>query len=356
MAAPTSRLAANPAIPPATVEPVATERPIAAEYVPGELTRKFLSEKPADPGKISTDIRPYGLLAENFRHSGWAPFRRKVEQALSSTDGISERRVSAFRCCGCDASVQVQRNVSTGHIIDVRIRSTKCHDRFCVPCSQERASRVRASLLTHMNSLENLKLVTLTLAASDRPLTEILDRITRCLRLLRAKPIWKKNVQGGVTIIETKIGENSGKWHVHFHVIVQAKYVKQSDLSDAWLAVTGDSRIVDIRAVGAKTGAVSYITKYVTKAADHAVVNSPRHLGEAVIAFQGRRLISTFGSWRGLQLNERPDDEVQESVLLKWDEAGSLDAILSAAESGDEWSRDIVRRLRRGRGRPPPGV
>ena len=315
-------------------------------------TQKFLAEKPAEGNAsgFSSD------LAEQFRHGGWAPFRKRVDDALVITPGISPRRLSAFRSCGCDAFVEFRTVGFENKSTDYRIRSTKCHDRFCVPCASERSRRIRDSLLRHMNGRENLSLITLTLKASTDPLTTILDRITRCFRLLRNKPLWKKQVQGGCSIIETKTGQGSGEWHVHFHVVAEAKFLNQRVLSDLWLNITGDSSIVDIRRVGAHAGAVQYITKYITKAADHSIVMSPKHLGEAITAFNGRRLVSTFGTWRGLELMEKVDDEQLSQSATEWQGLGRLDDFLRDAASGDPRSVAIVRTLRRGPVRPPPGL
>jgi hypothetical protein len=313
-------------------------------------TQKFLAEKPP----VHHAPAPATDLAEQFRHSGWAPFRRRVMDAMAAVPTVSERRASSFRSCGCDAHVEWQWVTSHHQAKTYRIRSTKCHDRFCVPCSTERSGRVRASLMTHLMHRQNMKLLTLTLRASDDDLTTILDRLTRCFRLLRNRPIWKKNVQGGCSIIETKVGSGSGQWHAHFHVLLESKFISHAVLADEWEKITGDSRIVDIRPMQAHSGGVQYITKYVTKAGDPSIVMSPRHLQEALIAFQSRRLISTFGTWRGLQLSEAPDDDLVIGTTESWQTYGSLHEVLRLAASGDAESVAIVRTFRRGPARPPP--
>jgi hypothetical protein len=313
-------------------------------------TQKFLSEKPIE----SSSLEPRQDLAEQFRHSGWMPLRRRVIAAMASLPEISERRQSAFRSCGCDAHVEYRFLSCGGVAKDYRIRSTKCHDRFCVPCSNARASRIQSSLLQHMYGRTSMKLLTLTLRASTADLTSILDRITRCFRLLRNRPVWKKNVQGGCAIIETKLGSGSKEWHVHFHVLLESKYLPHATLSAEWLKITGDSSIVDIRPMQAHGGGVQYITKYVTKAADSSIVMSPRHLAEAIIAFTSRRLISTFGTWRGLQLSESPDVEEVSVRASSWTTLGSLNEILVRAARGDPEAVGIVRIIRGGVARPPP--
>jgi hypothetical protein len=54
---------------------------------------------------------------------------------------------------------------------------------------------------------------------------------------------------------------------VHLHVLGYLPFVPQAWLSSAWLAVTGDSPIVDVRAVrGATADALREVVKYIGKA------------------------------------------------------------------------------------------
>jgi len=323
-------------------------------------TEKFLSEKPAAAAAAAAAFVPRPDLCLGFRHSGWVPQREKVDAVLSVLPCVSQRRVGAFRSCGADAVVQrLQTTINPFgsadfiHHYKYRIVSTKCHDRWCLPCSQERAMRARAALNNHMEGMGNVKILTLTLLASDDELKDILDRITRHFRAMRNTSLWKKNVKGGVATIEAKIGDGSGKWHVHYHVVMQAAYIPQRELSNLWFKITGDSYIVDIRPMGSLRGGISYITKYITKAADRSVINSPPHLAAAIQAFTGRRLVSTFGTFRGVQLMERvPDDaDTVESPIytaLKqtaWETVGPLDALITRSVGGDYAALKILRAL-----------
>jgi len=297
---------------------------------------------------------------------------------MLSTPGITPRRISAFRVCGYDAYVMARGRVVIQHDSyltangemtatlfgkEYRIRCTKCHDRFCVPCANERASVIRSALLDHMKDKSGLKLVTLTLRNVPTTLRDALNRITRHFRTLREKPLWKKAITGGVWIIESKVGDGSGQWHVHVHCIAEGKFLNKFDLSALWHSITGDSKIVDVEAVGARTGAVHYVTKYVTKAADASIVNDPARLKEAIVAFTGRRLISTFGSWRGLQLSEVEDEDFltyldpQDGLRYpkpEWRPVGPLDAIITAAAAGNPTAQFILAKLKRGSGPGPP--
>lgn len=324
-----------------------------------EKTKKFLSEKPAITDTAGCARGVNSDLAETFRHSGWAPFRKRVDAALAACSKVSSRRLSAFRCCGSDARVEKNEgpmlclNPLPGpKVCRYRVISSKCHDRFCLPCSKARAERIRTSLAIYLKDQQNLKLITLTLKQGPATLRETLDRITRALRCLRNKPLWKKAVKGGVATIEAKIGDDKNEfalekkpWNVHYHIIADSKYIPQKLLSKLWKQITGDSDIVDIRPVGARSGAIQYITKYITKSSDHKIVNSPRHLEEAIEAFTGRRLVTTFAAWRGLQLMEIHDDIETAEQKACWQPIGPLDAIIRLAAKGDAEALKIMRHL-----------
>lgn len=320
--------------------------PPAASAARDGFIDKFLAAPPdPTPGHLLTAPSE---LSTNFRHSGWAPFRKRVAEAFKELPEVSERRHAAFNICGADAYVEWQYATSLQNNKNYRIRCTKCHDRFCVPCSQEKGRIVRDVLSTHMIGRPNMSLITLTLKRSTDPLTTILDRITKHFRALRVTPLWKRAVRGGVAIIETKIGTDKDSWHCHFHVLAETKYIDQKELSATWLAITGDSEIVDIRRVGSHAGAIKYVTNYVTKSADTAVVTSPKHLREAITAFTRRRLISTFGSWRGLQLSERKEgDDNYYPPSEGWQPYRSLNDVLAGAAMGDIECKAILRELRR---------
>lgn len=336
----------KPLIPPTTDSAVDPASQLPDEPAWESETEKFLSSKPTER-HISGSATAFSELSTNFRHSGWAPTRRKVEEAMLDMREVSDRRVSSFRYCGADAFVECRYSGYVHKTAEYRIRTTKCHDRFCIPCSRERSGRIRDSLLRHMHGRKDLSLITLTLRASEDKLTAVLDRLTKCFRALRGKALWKKNIEGGASIIESKIGQDGKSWHCHYHVVAEAKYINKFKLSDMWLKITGDSRIVDVKRVGSHGGAVSYITKYVTKAADSTIVNSPQHLREAIIGFTGRRLVATFGTWRGLKLMEKPDEEPLSITTTEWRSVGCLDEIIRRYQSGDADAGAIIRKLRR---------
>ena len=152
------------------------------------------------------------------------------------------------------------------------------------------------------------RLLTLTVKSSTAPLKDQLKHIVQSFAKLRRSKLWKSKFFGGIYTIEVTHNRQTDLWHPHIHAVIDGKYCKQSELSNAWFIASGGSRIVDIRMAHDRGKALDYITKYVTKTND--VTKVPDHkVPEWAVAVQGMRFVSTFGSLRGTQLI---DDEKYE--------------------------------------------
>lgn len=91
---------------------------------------------------------------------------------------------------------------------------------------------------------------------------------------------------------------------LHVHAIVYGRYVSQRQLSAAWLKLTGDSAIVDIRAIRSPKTATKYVLKYVCKppkGGDHI------KLVDYLMAIQGSRRLRAGGVFYGkIRPDQRP--------------------------------------------------
>ncbi len=256
-----------------------------------------------------------------FRHSGWAERRRQVYTALSRTHQSSQR-LAAFANCG--AGCWCQRTTEGN---ELRIVSDKCHDRFCLRCGTERAAIITEAVAAAMSE-KTCRFITLTLRHSETSLADQIDRLYRSFSTLRRRKFWMSCVSGGAAFLEVKLSK-VGQWHPHLHIIATGNFVDQKELSREWHAVTGDSSIVDVRAIPSHEDRARYVTKYVTKPAPTEVFSQPEKLDEMVCSMRGRRLCLTFGSWRGIQLDGDAVDE------RKWVSCGSVEQIIDRAIAGD---------------------
>lgn len=273
-------------------------------------------------GSPEFDVQPITPDESSFRHNGWAVRRQQIWKCLVSINA-RDARLSRFANCG--SGLWLEKSEAGD---DMRLRCNRCHDRWCVPCMNERCLKMRETLCRIMAG-EYARFMTFTLRHSQTPLKDQVDRLYRSFNKLRERESWRKHVLGGASFIEIKLASTDGCWHVHLHCLVVGSFWDQKEISREWHAVTGDSSIIDVRAVGDSQHAINYVTKYVTKPADSTVYASPTHLQELVITLAGRRLCATFGTWRGHKLEQDPPDDV------KWISVGSIDNLRSKANQGD---------------------
>ena len=283
---------------------------------------------PLETTESFSDSPPPGIcgftptLSESFRHSGWQAQRQRVYDALRSTNQ-SVSRISAFVDCGIDAYVLRSREDPT----KFRLAGSHCHDRLCLPCARDRSRAISAAVLAKLAG-QPCRFLTLTLKHTGDTLRSQLDRITRCFSKLRQRAFWKKRVTGGVGFIELKWSTKTDAWHVHIHCLLHGRYLPQVDVSRLWYAITGDSRITDIRFVRDNRQAARYVAKYASKPFDRFVLSQRALLQDVVLATKGKRLVLAFGDWKGVQVTHRPSEAA-------WENLGHVEDIALKAKLGD---------------------
>ncbi len=290
-------------------------------------------EPPETNVPVAHTDTPWGTSIESsdppvlFRHSGWARIRTKVRAALE-TNHASPRQLSRFDLCGGDPWVAVDPEDPTRFTL----LANHCHSRWCLPCARERGRTIATNLQLKLGD-EPTRFLTLTLRSNDGPLRTQLDRLYSAFRRLRSRSIWKRCVTGGAAVLEVKHGWKSARWHAHLHVLFHGSFIAQRVLAALWWKITGDSYIIDIRLLPDSKAAAAYVCKYISKPLSSTIVNKPDALSEFIATCSGRRLVLTFGSWRGCKLTEKIDATEWKSIcplttLYERFEAGDSDAAL----------------------------
>jgi hypothetical protein len=90
--------------------------------------------------------------------------------------------------------------------------------------------------------------------------------------------------------------EVGSKWNLHIHVLLYGHYVPQREISEYWEELTGDSRIVDIRAVKKPRQGVNYLLKYITKPKKF---DNPKETAHYLNLLLGVRRIRAYGIFYG---------------------------------------------------------
>lgn len=278
-------------------------------------------------------VPPASPTETTFRHSHWQARRARIRQALC-TCGMRDLGLNRWDECGSQCTVEYSPSLAR-----FRLRANYCKCRFCEPCMRSKANRIAANLRDKLSLDVGQKnrFVTLTLAHSDTPLREQINRLYKSFKKLRGLPLWKASQVGGAFMLEVKRSKTG--WHPHLHIITQGNFIAQAELSNAWHRITGDSFIVDVQLIKEDRATAHYVTKYITKACNAEVWNDPSHAQEFVLAMKGIRTCATFGSWRKLRLTavtETADD---------WQPLCSLDKLFAAVTAKDPQALQILHEL-----------
>lgn len=234
---------------------------------------------------------------------------RAPDESPEDTDRLDRRSFNLAKC-NCFPKIWVTPSGLP------RVIWGQCRDRLCPRCSFYRSKRLAFDIHERVASLDSLRFLTLTLASDGLPLRDRLDRLYQAWRDLRRRKDWKAHVRGGVATIEVTLNQETGNWNCHLHVIIDGTYFDQKLISEIWLSVTGDSPIVFIKPVFDRKDTGNYIAKYVAKLS--SVVGWPRTcVREFALAMCGRRLVMTFGSTHGsdIDLSLSPEREGCESSI-----------------------------------------
>lgn len=248
-----------------------------------------------------SDPRPHGSAMTDAVHGRGGRERERVALALASVpDAPWRSRVSRFVGCCANPCAGL---TSAGAVGAVWFR---CRDRLCATCARARSRQTAARVATAIRHADSLRFLTFTLRSSDEPLKDQLDRLYASLRQLRRTAEWKRHVHGGIATVEITRNAKTGLWHPHLHVLADGKYWPQGSLSAAWNAITGDSPVVDIRAVRSRKNAAQYVAKYAAKPLDMRTWPLDA-IAELAAALHRRRMVLTFGSLHGHGIDQ--DDE-----------------------------------------------
>lgn len=251
-----------------------------------------------DPLETSSHPLRLQSRAQDHLHRKHAKERRRLIVALhgSDDDHLVKRSHRLGGCC-CTPTLRVGSDGRPSAEL------SRCRDRLCPLCSRLRQRDVEARLTAATAKTSGIRFITLTRAPQSKPLAEIIDDLTACFAKLRRLALWKKHVHSAAAVMEFKISLSDRHWHVHLHLLVGGKFIPQALLKDAWYEITGDSFIVDVRAVHERGDAIAYVAKYAGKPPDTGSW-SEDEIREYASATHGRRLVNLSGGWHNNTIDE----------------------------------------------------
>jgi diadenosine tetraphosphate (Ap4A) HIT family hydrolase len=204
------------------------------------------------------------------------------------------------------------------HIAQV-IPNFTCEFRLCPDCSRRRSRKLQNKYLPMMRafvSQNHVKPVHLVLTQTHKKETrkQSINRLKDAFKKLQRRAFWKENFKGGTWSLElTK--DKKGLHHAHFHIIgFRRKFFDIELLRGEWLAVTGDSHVLNLKPILDIASGLREVVKYVSKPLDIRRFGA-EDLRE-FLGLKNMRMFGTFGEFRefckGFDPSDDDDDDASE--------------------------------------------
>lgn len=223
------------------------------------------------------------------------------------------------------------RHKTTGQ---VKVQGCSCRLRWCPLCIKSRKFVIKNEVCSWVKKLKKPKFLTFTLKHQDRPLRDTVKDLYKYFRNVRRTKWFKKNVRGGVWFFQITKSKTDGLWHPHIHCLVDSNFLPKNDLSELWLQITGDSHIVDIRAVKNVKKTADYVARYATvpcRLVDFDIDDAI----EIVQTMHGKRICGTWGTGKEMSFAIRKSDDWE-----SWERIGNFSVIWHDL-ANPEWCRMI---------------
>lgn len=298
------------------------------------------TEAPSVSSVHTEETNPPSSLPADYRTRLLVSVREEYLATASLYEDIDDREYSEYwlslRSCRTDAWFAV--STKTRH---VGILSNACRLRWCPLCSRAKASHVANSVAGWLKSFKVPKILTLTLKHSADSLDKQVTRLYAAFQVLRRRRLLSSKIKGGIWFFQVKLSEQTGEWHPHLHCLLQSEFIPHRAIKLAWHEITGDSDIVDIRAVYDARKVADYVARYAARPAQLASLSQAHRL-EVYDALKGRRLAGKWGSATDVTFSPPKDGEFSEAVtVVSWRNAKKfaqsdlfVRAVLQAFASG----------------------
>lgn len=225
-------------------------------------------------------------------------------QVYSCVD-IIEMTGRAENYAGCRTYANFVRHKETGK---VRVQASSCRLRWCPLCIRAKKQIIVQEVAGWLKTLKRPKFLTFTLKHREEPLRDTVKDLYKFFRNVRKTKWFKKNVRGGVWFFQVTKSKTDGLWHPHIHCLVDSNFLPKEELSELWELITGDSKIVDVRAVKDNAKTAEYVARYATTPCRLASFELHEAV-EIVQTLHGRRICGTWGTGRVMSFKiEAPED------------------------------------------------
>ena len=274
---------------------------------------------PGDQKERSPDLQEQveasGIEALPRRVSRYGEAKKRALDVSKYIDGQGDVHL-ARRVAGCGEYLLFRHYFT---IDQVRLHAAQfCKKHLLCPlCAIRRGAKAMQAYLPRYEAVcaaePVLRPFLVTLTVKDGP-----DLRERFQHLMAAQhELWKRKLRGRGSVLdgvraavwsyEVKRGRGSGLWHPHLHMVAMAEHQPdQQQLAAEWRAITGDSFIVDVRAIDQLDPSSGFLEvfKYALKFSDM----EPADTFHAFQVLRGRRLVGSAGLFRGIEIPDELTD------------------------------------------------
>lgn len=310
----------QPAVPPCvfSVPPTKSEK-LTQGY--GMKSTTALTREPGqdlDPSLLDTvETTAHEHLPTDYQRLKFAQYGPELEAATALYSRIdtaegSEKRLNLENC---RHFAWFTRHAETGQ---VKVIANACHLRWCPVCSSAKRMMIKSAVSVWLRTIKRPKFMTFTLKHSTEELPDQIKRLYKAYRLFRQHKLLKKRQRGGVWFFQLKRSKKTSEWHPHLHVVLDMDYINKVEIQDEWLLVTGDSFVVDIRAIKNAGKVVDYVSKYCASPCN--LTNYTADDQDSIYyALSSKRLCGRFGTGNKCRFKpEKPVDFAKWQRLISW--------------------------------------
>jgi len=284
--------------------------------------------------RAHTGVEEAELLGERIARYGIAHARSRLMLDHLGGNPSPEAKKTATGLAGCGNYLHFREYYTVGK---VRLHNAVfCKQHLVCPlCAIRRGAKALGAYLIRWQVIQeqrpDLRPYLVTLTTKNGP--DLVERQAHLTKSLRRLMDHRRNFNAGVprapytelckaeAAVYTHELTNKGKgWHPHTHMIVlAASQPCQEALSAEWHKITGDSFIVDCRPItsgesGDYSEGFMEVFKYAVKFSDLSLEDN----WYAAQVLKGKRLLNSFGLFRGVEVPESLLDEPLDS-LPYWD-------------------------------------
>ncbi|MBA7580471.1 hypothetical protein ES708_22363 [subsurface metagenome] len=161
------------------------------------------------------------------------------------------------------------------------------------------------------------------------PLSNQVNSLYEHFRKFRRRKFFADRTAGGVWFFHIKKSQTDHKWHPHLHCLIDSEFLEHKKISKLWHTITGDSKVVHIKAVTNPTNSVKHAARYAAEPCDLGTHSSIDGL-EVFYALHGKRICGTWGTARTISFRPKPPPDSK-----SWKTVGAWSMVFDLKDSDD---------------------